>query len=258
MLRMLISASTGVAGLLLAAAMPQDPPERPQPPDAPLPPGITKMIEVKTARSTPAEEAAEAMEQAYDLLVKLRVEGLEGKPKEMLEKAVVLYREAVAAYDTEKATQVRKSRSRARAALELARAIDRLEDVRRRDNPDTDLPAPPTRNQMKWRSEENQEIAVIRIPPVVEGKPLAGVKPPNNVRFFGGDEAKFQVRVEMDDEGKKGEGEDRQVFVIQPDDLGGLARVEVRVNERRLQDLAGQLQEQAARFRSRLRLLRRI
>jgi hypothetical protein len=85
---------------------------------------------------------------AHEMLARLKAQNLEGRQKALLERAIELYKKAVATYGDKDEAKSKLAGPQARAALELARTVDRLSRLGQGDRPDPDLPPPPPPRSM--------------------------------------------------------------------------------------------------------------
>jgi hypothetical protein len=238
MTKLIVTLTSVLASLGLAGFWPDEPqaPEPPRPPDAP---DVVKRIEVVEADAE-GSDAAEALRDAYERLAKLRAERseLEGRPREMLSRAVELYRRAVENFDSEEPDRRQEARGLAVAARELARTIERLREVQRTDRPDPELPPPPVGPRMKVRLRELPPI-----PPELPGGPRGPVPPVPPVPPSLPREARAVIV------GPDGKAESKEIIVVTPsgdvlqhDVRGKEARkFEVRVDPERVRALEGRL-----------------
>jgi hypothetical protein len=86
------------------------------------------------------DDSAEPLRSAYVVLRQLRSERLEDRPRELTNRAVVIYRDGLKAFET--GDEIR-ARTLGTASLNLARAVELARRSRQDAGPDPDLPPPP-------------------------------------------------------------------------------------------------------------------
>jgi tetratricopeptide (TPR) repeat protein len=106
--------------------------------------------------------------RTFETLARLKSQKLEGRQKELLDRAVKLYKQAIDAYGKDDEAQTRIASARARAALELSRTVERLANLRRGDRPDPDLPPPPPPRAMKpFAVADLAQVEGVQVPPAI-------------------------------------------------------------------------------------------
>lgn len=251
--------TSALASLGLAGFWPDgDEPPAPAPPPAPSAPRPPAEPDDPLTRVAGPEQTGsldDALNQAYDLLTRLRSErpALEGRSRELLERATEIYRRAVAAAERPDARNAQEARGLAVAAVETARAVDRLRQVQRGDRPaDPELPPPPRRSQ--FRRDRARIESLPPIPPELPGdRPVRSVPPvppvppmPPVPPVLG------EGRLRLD--AKTIDGHPGGVIVVTPrgDMLKGvegkaLRKFEVRVDEPRVRELEARVRAEAER-----------
>lgn len=242
MTRLIAAMITGLASLVTVGYGPDDPP-----PDAQVPQEAQKdavetknRVEVRVIQSADQEsDATDTLAQTYELLKRLREEKREGRPKEMLDRAVEMYRQAVQRYGSADELEAKSASSLAMAALQLARTVERIGDERRAD---PDLPPPP---RPRAEANEGQALTIRRLdvlPPELDGQPEKD-EPRKSIR------AKKKIVITR----PGGDGKD-DVMVFEGDDLdlhglpeaiGDVLNIDVNVDEDKIRDLSNELYEKA-------------
>lgn len=187
------AASLGFAGLF------QDDPKSSEPP-APTPGTVEIQAQEGPAKTITVvlddEGPSAVLREAYDRLARLRGERLAEQPKALLDRAAQLYRDAIRDYNAAGEANRAKARSTAIAALELARAVERLRDVQRSGRSDPDLPPPPP---APVRAATKVQMPVAPLPPALPAPPAPPVPPvppvPPTHEVFVFPEGKGEVRV---------------------------------------------------------------
>lgn len=109
---------------------------------------------------------ATVLQQTYPILQRLRAERLDGQPRELLDRAVELYKRAVELADQPGLAAQREAWGLAVASREVAHAVERLRDAQRAGKTDPYLPPPP--------SLERRSLTVRAVP----AAPSAPLPPP--------------------------------------------------------------------------------
>lgn len=157
-----IAGFTASMGLALAGWGPQEPPEETV--------EVAKKVEAKPAGRDPAD----ALDDVYVKLRRLRAERLTDRPKALTEDAARLYRDAIKALE---AGEAKKAASLSDAARELVRAVELAQGAQRITLDDPDLPPPPSRRVATrlYRKEAASKAAELPPPLPSDGEPKVSI-----------------------------------------------------------------------------------
>lgn len=170
-------------------------------------PRAVRKIEVRgpiesEGRAT-SDDATEALQQAYELLNRLRGENAppgDAPPREWLERATRFYREGVESFE---AGETEKARALAAAARELANAVVFSRQAARIERPDPELPPPPGR-RARMVIRELRHGDAPPLPPDAPAPPDAPRRPDRIIRIEDPDgprrEAVVRLRGLMDEQ----------------------------------------------------------
>ena len=190
---------------------------------------VKKRFEVKVFRSDEPADPADTLSETYEILKRLRAEKLEGRSKLLLDRAVEMYRQAVARHGSDNEAEAKSAATQAVAAFEMARTVERMND----------LPPPPGPRK-KASAEERPRVRRLEIkPPALEDEPEKDEPRQSKKRIVitrPGGEGKDEVMVF--------EGDDHDLHGL-PEAIGDLLDVDVKVDEDKIRELTNQLYDMA-------------